>query len=193
MHLALEILGVVLVLGQRPQAVRCESVRDRVPVGDAGGVRPDRPAVDLGLVQPDRDGQVVAEGLADAPGLETAAEARDLSVLHRVAVLVDDRLGVLGIVNAAFATPHELMGRASAAVETVMGAPQAISLAVGAILVTLLDYHVVFAIMAAFTGAGVVYLLVFLRGRLFRPDPPLMSPLAEPDPVLLEVRVSAEG
>jgi alpha-D-ribose 1-methylphosphonate 5-triphosphate synthase subunit PhnH len=85
------------------------------------------------------------------------------------------------------------MGRASAAVETVMGAPQAISLAVGAILVTLLDYHVVFAIMAAFTGAGVVYLLVFLRGRLFRPDPPLMSPLAEPDPVLLEVRVSAEG
>jgi len=69
-------------------------------------------------------------------------------------------------------TPRGLMGRVSAAVETVMGAPQAISLAVGALLVTLLDYHVIFAIMAAFTGAAIVYLLIFLRGRLFRPDLP---------------------
>jgi MFS family permease len=70
-------------------------------------------------------------------------------------------------------TPHELMGRVSAAVETVMGAPQAISLAVGALLVTLLDYHVIFAIMSAFTGAAVVYLLISLRGKLSRPDQPL--------------------
>jgi MFS family permease len=69
-------------------------------------------------------------------------------------------------------TPHALMGRASAAVETIMGAPQAISLALGALLVTLLDYHVIFAIMAASTGASVLYLLVSLRGRLFRPDCP---------------------
>jgi len=90
-------------------------------------------------------------------------------------------------------TPHELMGRASAAVETIMGAPQAISLAVGALLVTLLDYHVIFAIMAAFTGAGVVYLLVSLRGRLFRPDLPLMNPPLESVPLLPEVGVSAVG
>lgn len=80
-------------------------------------------------------------------------------------------------------TPRSLMGRVSAAVETVMGAPQAISLAVGALLVTLLDYHVIFAVMAAFTGVATVYLLVFLRGRLFRPDPPLPD-LPLPDPPL---------
>jgi len=95
-------------------------------------------------------------------------------------------------------TPQPLMGRASAAVETIMGAPQAISLAVGALLVTLLDYHVIFAIMAAFTGAAVVYLLVSLRGRLFRPDPPLMSPSLmspplDPVPLLPAVGVSTVG
>lgn len=83
-------------------------------------------------------------------------------------------------------TPHALMGRVSAAVETVMGAPQAVSLAVGALLVTLLDYHAIFGIMAAFTGAAVVYLLISLRGRLFRADPPLITLPAEtrltPDP-----------
>jgi MFS family permease len=98
-------------------------------------------------------------------------------------------------------TPHPLMGRVSAAVETVMGGPQAVSLAVGALLVTLLDYHVIFAIMAGFTGTAVVYLLIFLRGRLFRPDPPLPdpplpdspvgpSPLADLDLPLSEVGVS---
>ncbi|HYO20132.1 MAG TPA: hypothetical protein VES02_15875, partial [Dermatophilaceae bacterium] len=87
-------------------------------------------------------------------------------------------------------------GRVSAAVETVMGGPQAVSLAVGALLVTLLDYHVIFAIMAGFTGTAVVYLLIFLRGRLFRPDPPLPdsplgpSPLADLGMPLSEVGVS---
>jgi MFS family permease len=78
-------------------------------------------------------------------------------------------------------TPQELMGRVSAAAETVMGAPQAVSLALGALLVTLLDFHVIFAIMAAFTGAAVLYLLISLRGRLFRPD---SRPTATPCPVV---------
>ena len=81
-------------------------------------------------------------------------------------------------------TPHALMGRVSAAVETVMGGPQAISLAVGALLVTLLEYHVIFAIMAGFTGAAVAYLLICLRGRLFRPDPPLPASPVGPSPIL---------
>jgi MFS family permease len=89
-------------------------------------------------------------------------------------------------------TPNPLMGRVSAAVETIMGAPQAISLAVGALLVTLLDYHVIFAIMAAFTGGAVVYLLIFLRGRLFRPDSPI-SPWVAPGPQKSVTRVSAGG
>ena len=87
-------------------------------------------------------------------------------------------------------TPHALMGRVSAAVETVMGAPQAISLALGALLVTLLDYHVIFAIMAASTGSAVLYLLIFLRGRLFRPDPPTTIPPARPSPEVAALPVS---
>jgi MFS family permease len=80
-------------------------------------------------------------------------------------------------------TPHALIGRVSAAVETVMGAPQAISLAVGALLVTLIDYHAIFAIMAGFTGGAGVYLLICLRGRLFRPDPPLPTSAAGQAPL----------
>ncbi len=88
-------------------------------------------------------------------------------------------------------TPDALMGRVSAAEETVLGTPQAISLAVGALLVTLLDYHVIFAIMAAFTAASVVYLLISLRGKLFRPDSALMGPPVGSIPPLTEVSVSA--
>jgi predicted MFS family arabinose efflux permease len=77
-------------------------------------------------------------------------------------------------------TPHALMGRVSAAVETVMAAPQAVSLALGALLVTVLDFHIIFAIMAGFTGAAVVYLLVSLRGKMFRSDSPLPAPPLEP-------------
>ncbi|MEO8107829.1 MAG: MFS transporter [Actinomycetes bacterium] len=90
-------------------------------------------------------------------------------------------------------TPQALIGRASAAVETVMGAPQAISLAVGALLVTLLDYHVIFATMAAFTGAAVVYLLISLRGHLFGPDAPLTSPPLESASQPPRLRVSGGG
>ena len=79
-------------------------------------------------------------------------------------------------------TPHALMGRVSAAVETVMGTPQAVSLAIGALLVTVLDFHVIFAIMAGFTCASVIYLLISLRGRLFRPDVPSMTPPVESSP-----------
>ena len=48
-------------------------------------------------------GQVVAEALADRARLGARAEAGHLVVLHRVAVLVDDHLGVLGVVDAALA------------------------------------------------------------------------------------------
>jgi MFS family permease len=68
-------------------------------------------------------------------------------------------------------TPARLMGRVSAAVEVVMGTPQAVSIAVGALLVTLLDFHVIFAIMAAVTALSVAYLLTSLRGHLSRPRP----------------------
>jgi len=131
-----------------------------------------------------------------AVGLETVALTSTLWVTLAAVVVLGYALPLTFIAFMTMLqrrTPHALMGRASAAVETIMGAPQAISLAVGALLVTLLDYHVIFAIMAGFTGAAVVYLLVSLRGRLFRPDPLLMSPPVEPAALLPEVRVSVVG
>jgi len=55
--------------------------------------------------------------------------------------------------------------------------------------VTLLDYHVIFAIMAAFTFAVAGYLLICLRGQLFRPDLPLPSPF-DLDPGVSEMPAS---
>jgi MFS family permease len=65
-------------------------------------------------------------------------------------------------------TPARLMGRVSAAVEVVMGTPQALSIALGALLVTIFGFHVIFAIMAIVTALAVGYLLVSLRGHLNR-------------------------
>lgn len=76
-------------------------------------------------------------------------------------------------------TPGRLMGRVSAAVETLMGTPQAISLAIGAGLVTLLDFHVIFAVIAVVTGLGVLYLACTLRASLWRPAPPVAEAAAE--------------
>jgi hypothetical protein len=76
--------GVVLVAVDAAQAVRHRRrVRRGVPVGHAGHVS--RASEVLG----DGHGQVVAEGLADSAGVGGRAEAGDLVVLHRVAVLVD--------------------------------------------------------------------------------------------------------
>jgi len=68
-------------------------------------------------------------------------------------------------------------------------------LAVGALLVTVLEVHLIFAIMAAFTGAAVLYLLISLRGNLFRPDrssAPQSAPPSEPppDPMAVEPGLS---
>ncbi len=73
-------------------------------------------------------------------------------------------------------TPQSLMGRASTAVEVVMGTPQALSLAGGALLVTVLEVHLIYGIMAAVIAGSAGYLALSLRGRLLRPD-------AEPAPV----------
>lgn len=66
-------------------------------------------------------------------------------------------------------TPQRLMGRVSATTETLLGTPQALSLAVGAALVVLVDFRVIFAVVAAFCLLGVVYLQATLRGLLWRP------------------------
>jgi MFS family permease len=55
-------------------------------------------------------------------------------------------------------TPGELMGRVSAATEALISGPQAISIAVGAILVEQLPFRVLFVIMAVVSAASAAYL-----------------------------------
>jgi MFS family permease len=62
-------------------------------------------------------------------------------------------------------TPQRIMGRVSTTMEVLLGTPQALSLAVGAALVTVLDYHLIFAIMAAVTGLGAAYLATRMPDR----------------------------
>jgi MFS family permease len=66
-------------------------------------------------------------------------------------------------------TPGHLMGRVSTTTEVLTTTPQALSIALGALLVTLVDYRVIFVLMAAGTLAGAIYLVVALRGKLSAP------------------------
>jgi MFS family permease len=63
-------------------------------------------------------------------------------------------------------TPGRLMGRVSTATEVLITTPQALSIAVGALLVTIIDYRFIFLAMAAGTLAAAGYLVTALRGRL---------------------------
>jgi len=62
-------------------------------------------------------------------------------------------------------TPGELMGRVSTATEVLVTTPQAVSIATGALLVTLLDYRVIFAVMTLGCLGAAAYLRLALRGR----------------------------
>jgi MFS family permease len=66
-------------------------------------------------------------------------------------------------------TPSRLMGRVSTSVEVLVTTPQALSIGVGAVLVGLLDYRLIFAIMAAGTALAAGYLAVTLRAVLGSP------------------------
>jgi MFS family permease len=63
-------------------------------------------------------------------------------------------------------TPQAIMGRVSAAVEVVMGVPQAISLAVGSLLVVILSYRTILAIMGAVTLVAAAYIVTMLRDHI---------------------------
>lgn len=63
-------------------------------------------------------------------------------------------------------TPGPLMGRVSTAAEVVMSLPSAVSLALGALLVSLLDYRLIFLIVAAVTLLGALHIGFWLRGQI---------------------------
>ncbi len=77
-------------------------------------------------------------------------------------------------------TPNALMGRVSTATDVLLGIPQAVSIALGALLVTLVNYQWVYALMAVATSASVVYLIIALKGRLFTPEQEILPTVSDP-------------
>jgi MFS family permease len=63
-------------------------------------------------------------------------------------------------------TPLPFMGRVSAAVEVVMAVPQAISLALGSLLVVVLSYRTILTIMGAVTLLAAGYIMALLRHQI---------------------------
>ena len=73
-------------------------------------------------------------------------------------------------------TPQRLMGRVSTAAEVVMTVPSAVSLALGAALVTVVDWRWIFLVIGVATLAGAGHVAFWLRDQLGRRA-------AEPEPV----------
>jgi len=63
-------------------------------------------------------------------------------------------------------SPGHLIGRVSTAVEVLVSTPQAISLALGSLLVSLLSYRQIFAIIAAVILLGALQIVLTLRGQI---------------------------
>jgi MFS family permease len=104
-----------------------------------------------------------------AAGVLVVAATTSLGVVLASVVVVGASIPLLFVAVTTLVqrrTPKPIMGRVSMAVEVIMGAPQALSLAVGALLVSVLSYRVIFALIGAFTAAGAVYVASLLSGEI---------------------------
>jgi MFS family permease len=88
-------------------------------------------------------------------------------------------------------TPQAIMGRVSTAVEVVMGLPQAISLAVGSLLVVVLSYRTILAIMGGVTLVASAYIVVMLRGHIADDIHRPLAETPEPEPAPAVVPAAA--
>lgn len=81
-------------------------------------------------------------------------------------------------------TPQRVIGRVSAAVEVVLTTPQAVSLALGSLLVVLIEWRMIFAIKAMVIAVAASYVALCLRDTLGRrPLPDQVEPqVPEPGP-----------
>lgn len=76
-------------------------------------------------------------------------------------------------------SPQEIIGRVSTAVEVVMATPQAVSLALGSLLVSMLSYREIFWVIAIVIAAAAAHVAFWLRGELLAsPEPPGPEPAA---------------
>ncbi len=104
-----------------------------------------------------------------AAGVLAVAATTSLGVMLASVVVIGASIPLLFVSVTTLVqrrTPRPIMGRVSMAVEVIMGAPQALSLAVGALLVSVLSYRVIFALIGAFTAAGAVYIATLLSGEI---------------------------
>lgn len=79
-------------------------------------------------------------------------------------------------------TPQRLMARVSVAAEVVMSVPSALSLAVGALLVSLVDWRLIFAVIGVVTLAGAGHVAFWLRDVLrdmLRSDRGVLAPVLD--------------
>ncbi|MGZ4436348.1 MAG: MFS transporter [Nocardioidaceae bacterium] len=115
---------------------------------------------------------IVAGLLVLALGVATVASATTLAQMMVGTVVLGPGIPVLIVAYNTLLqkqTPGRLMGRVSTTTEVLVTTPQAISIATGALLVTLVDWRLIFAAMAVGTLVAAGYLLVALRGRLSPP------------------------
>lgn len=101
-----------------------------------------------------------------AAGLAVCAEAPWLEGFLAGTVVAGYALPILVVaLNTLLQrrTPQRLMGRVSAAADVVLGTPQAGSIAVGALLVTLVSYRPIFWACAVVVAASAGYLAFALR------------------------------
>jgi MFS family permease len=111
-------------------------------------------------------GVVLSLGLL-AAGLMIAAVSPWLPVVFAGVVVLGFALPLLIVAFTTLLqkrTPGPLMGRVSTATDVVLGTPQSLSIAVGAVLVTTLGYRSIYWISAAVIVAAAGYLRLALRG-----------------------------
>jgi MFS family permease len=119
-----------------------------------------------GVVRTLGEPQAISLGLASVGlGLVIAAAAPVLGVVFVGVVFVGFGLPVFVVAFTTLLqlrTPQALMGRVSTATDVVMGVPQSVSLAAGALLISFFDYRTMYIATAVvfFVAAG------YLRARL---------------------------
>lgn len=126
---------------------------------------------------------LVAGLLVLALGLATIAVAQEVWQLLAGTVVLGAGIPLLIVAFNTILqkqTPGHLMGRVSTTVDVLTVTPQALSIAVGALLVTVLDFRVIFALMTVGTLAGAGYLVLALRGRMLLPVPGEAGPVDVP-------------
>jgi len=85
-------------------------------------------------------------------------------------------------------TPQRLIARVSVAAEVVMSVPSAASLALGALLVTIVDWRIIFVVIGVFTLAGAGHVAFWLRDVLRSPAAVdiVSDPVPGPEPTPLD-------